>query len=150
MALYERKKQLPIPPTTAEQHNTVCQYCNVGCGYKVYVWPEGQDGGAKPGQNAMGIDFSKPQPPLSGQSYTESMYSTITKKDGAQYSVAIVPAHDSPINLQGQYSTRGGTNALTTWSDSRPTRDRLKFPLLRIGDDLQTVPWDTAIEVMAG
>jgi arsenite oxidase large subunit len=150
MALYERKKQLPIPPTTAEQHNTVCQYCNVGCGYKVYVWPEGQDGGAKPGQNAMGIDFSKPQPPLSGQSYTESMYSTITKKDGRQYSLAIVPAHDSPINLQGQYSTRGGTNALTTWSPNRPTRERLQYPLLRIGDYLQVVPWETAVEVMAG
>ena len=150
MSLYERKRTLPLPPTTAETHDTVCQYCNVGCGYKVHVWPEGQDGGAKAGQNAFGVDFSAPQPAIAGQSYTESMYSTITKKDGIRYSVAIVPAKDSPINLQGQYSTRGGTNALTTWSEDRPTRERLKYPLLRVGDYLQVVPWATALEVMAG
>jgi arsenite oxidase large subunit len=150
MALYDRRKNLPLPPTNAEVHNTVCQYCNVGCGYKVYVWPQGQDGGKQANQNAFKVDFSQPQPPLTGQSYTESMYSTITKDDGQIYSVAIVPARDSAINLTGLYSTRGGTNALTTWSDSRPTRERLKYPLLRVGDSLQAIPWDTAVAIMAG
>lgn len=150
MALYERKKDLPLPPTNAEVHNTVCQYCNVGCGYRVFVWPEGQDGGKKANQNAFGVDFSQPQSAIAGQSYTESMYSTITKKDGQQYSLAIVPAENSPINRQGQYSTRGGTNALTTYSQDRPTRERLTYPLLRLGDYPQVVPWETALEVMAG
>lgn len=150
MALYERENQVPIPPVDAEQHNTVCQYCNVGCGYKVYVWPVGQDGGKPSHQNAFGADLSQPETILVGQSYTESMHATITKNDGLQYNVAIVPAKDSPINVSGLYSTRGGTNAQTTWSDTRGTAERLKYPLLRIGDYLQVVPWETALAVMAG
>ena len=150
MALYERKNQIPLPPANAEKHNTVCQYCNVGCGYKVYVWPVGTQGGKKPHQNAFGADFTKPQKAQTGISYTESMVSTITKKDGRQYYVAIVPAKDSPINVTGLYSSRGGTNALTTWSDSRATGDRLKYPLLRVGDYLQVIPWDAARTILAG
>ncbi len=149
MALYNRRDELPIPPKNAEVKNTVCQYCNVGCGYKVYVWPVGQMGGKKPGENAFGLDLTRPQPPLAGQSYTESMYATVVKKDGKNYHVVIVPARDSAIN-RGDYSTRGGTNALTTWSEVRGTRERLKYPLLRVGDDFQVVSWDTALKVLSG
>lgn len=150
MALYERAEELPLPPTDAEHHNTVCQYCNVGCGYEVFVWPTGTSGGKKASQNAFGADFTRPQPALTGRIYTEAMYSTITKKDGIQYNVAIVPARTSRINVGSLYSTRGGTNAQTTWSEERGTRERLKYPLLRIGDYEQVVPWETALEVMAG
>jgi len=98
MALYDRRDELPIPPKDAEIKNTVCQYCNVGCGYKVYVWPVGEMGGKKPNENAFGLDLTRPQPPLAGQSYTESMHATVVKKDGRNYHVVIVPARDSEIN----------------------------------------------------
>ena len=94
MALYRREESVPLPPKNAEAYNTVCQYCTVGCGYKVYIWPEGYVGGLKAGDNAFGIDFTTPQPPLAGFSYTESMHSTIRKRDGHTYHVAIVPAHE--------------------------------------------------------
>ena len=28
---------LPIVPADAEEHNVVCHYCIVGCGYKAYT-----------------------------------------------------------------------------------------------------------------
>lgn len=149
MAVYQRTDRLPLPPKNAQMKNTVCQYCTVGCGYKVYTWPVGKDGGAKPNQNAFGVDFSAQQPPIVGQAYTEAMHSVITQ-NGQQYNIAIVPAKDSPINLNGDHSSRGGSNALTTYSESRPTRDRLKYPMLRIGDSWQAIPWQEALNIMAG
>ncbi|WP_039889049.1 arsenate reductase (azurin) large subunit [Acidiphilium sp. PM] len=149
MALYRREESVPLPPKNAEAYNTVCQYCTVGCGYKVYVWPDGLAGGLKAGDNAFDVDFTSPQPPIAGFSYTESMHSTIQRRDGGTYHVAIVPAHDSPINLQGNHSSRGAINAKTTWSDSRPTQARLHYPLLRVGDMFNVIPWDAAIELQA-
>lgn len=149
MALYQRQDQLPLPPRDAEVHNTVCQYCTVGCGYKVYTWPVGRDGGPAANQNAFGRDFTAPQPPIAGQAYTEAMHSVITK-NGRQYNVAIVPAKDSPINLNGDHSNRGGTNALTTYAEARPTRERLKYPMLRVGDLYQAIPWQEALNIIAG
>lgn len=148
MALYNREESVPLPPKDAEAYNTVCQYCTVGCGYKVYVWPEGLAGGLKADDNAFGIDFTRPQPPIAGFSYTESMHSTIQQRGGT-YHVAIVPAHDSPINPQGNHSSRGAVNAKTTWSDSRPTRARLHYPLLRAGDTFNAIPWESAVELQA-
>jgi arsenite oxidase large subunit len=147
MALIPRRDQLPIPPKTAKVYNTVCQYCNVGCGYKVYVWPVGEQGGPKPNQNAFGLDLSQPQPPLAGQSYTETMHAVTVGKDGRQYHVVMVPAKDSPIN-RGDYSIRGGTNALTVWSLDRGTQDRLTYPLLRVGDQFQAITWQDALTFM--
>ncbi|MEM4650609.1 MAG: hypothetical protein QW086_02155 [Pyrobaculum sp.] len=43
--------RVPIPPPNAERYTTMCQFCNVGCGYDVYVWPAGEEGGLKPGEH---------------------------------------------------------------------------------------------------
>lgn len=147
-SLYKRYDHLPLPPPNAEVKNLGCQYCTFGCGYKVYVWRVGQDGGPKPEQNAFGADFSIPQSAIVGTAYTEYKWSTIRRKDG-WYNVAILPAKDSPLNLDGNYSPRGGANARTTYSPSRPTRVRLKYPMIRVADDYQPIPWDYAVEIMA-
>lgn len=149
MSTYRREESIPLPPTGAQSYNTVCQYCNVGCGYKVYVWADGTEGGPTADANAFGIDFTKPQAALSGLAYSESMHSVIRKRDGRDYHVAVVPAKDSPINLLGNHSSRGGSNASTTWSDSRPTRVRLHYPLLRVGDTFNAIPWADAVELQA-
>lgn len=149
MAVYKRQDQLPLPPKGAEVHNTVCQYCTAGCGYKVYVWPVGKDGGPAANQNAFGVNFTAPQPPIAGQAYTETMHKVITR-NGQQMNVAIVPAHDSAINVNGDHSSRGGANALTLFDESGATRDRLKYPLLRVGDSFQAIPWQEALDIIAG
>lgn len=148
MAMFARKDKLPIPPKDAKKYTTVCQYCNVGCGYNVYVWPVGEDGGLKPNENALGIDFTKQEQALVGQAYVENMHSVITGKDGRQYNVMIVPAKDSPIN-RGNYSIRGGTNAQAVYSPSKPTRNRLHYPMVRVGDEFMPVSWDEAIDLIA-
>ena len=51
--------QVPLPPKNAKRLKTVCQFCIVGCGYNVYKWPEGKDGGTAPSENALEIDFRK-------------------------------------------------------------------------------------------
>lgn len=149
MAIIPRFDQLPIPPANAAEHNTVCQFCNVGCGYKVYVWPVGETGGLAASENAFKLDLAKSQTALTGQSYTETMHSITVGKDGRQYHVVIVPATNSPIN-QGNYSYRGGGNALTVWSLDRGTQDRLAYPLLRVGDQFQAITWQDALALIAG
>jgi arsenite oxidase large subunit len=150
MSVYERRDSLPIPPKEAKAQNTVCQYCTVGCGYVVYTWPVGKSGGLRPEENAFSVDLSRPQPLMAGLSYTESMHSVIQRANGQHLNVAIVPAANSPINLLRDYSSRGGANALTTYSSARPTRERLKTPLLRLGNALVPVSWEEAIAVLAG
>ncbi len=113
MALLKRKDELPIPPNDAEKYTTVCQYCSAGCGYNVYVWPEGKSGSAT--SNAFGVDLSKQGKLMSGFSYTETMHNVMTRKNGKQYNLAVIPAKESRIN-KGDYSIRGGTNALTDYS----------------------------------
>jgi hypothetical protein len=42
MALFLGQDQLPVPPENAKVRTSACQYCNVGCGYKIYTWPVGR------------------------------------------------------------------------------------------------------------
>lgn len=143
-----RRDHLPLPPPDARVDQTVCQYCTVGCGYTVYTWPVGRSGGPAPKQNALGVDFNRPQPALTGVPYTEAMH-RVAVQDGRAVHVAIIPAADSPINLQRDHSSRGGAAAEATFATNRATRARLHTPLLRIGDTLQPVPWDEAIALLA-
>lgn len=146
MALFKRKDELPIPPGDAEKYTTVCQYCSAGCGYNVYVWPEGKSGSAT--SNAFGIDLSKQGRLMSGFSYTETMYNVITRKNGRKYNLAIVPAKESRIN-KGDYSIRGGTNALTAYNPDGYTKKRLKDPLIRRENGFVPISWDDAVEIIA-
>ncbi|HWJ17347.1 MAG TPA: hypothetical protein VNR65_01340, partial [Geobacterales bacterium] len=59
--------RVPLPPISAQKFSTVCQFCIVGCGYTVYKWPVGKDGGPNPADNAARINFNRPQPPLTGE-----------------------------------------------------------------------------------
>lgn len=47
-SIYHGEDRVPVPPADAERFTTVCSYCIVGCGYKVYKWPLGKEGGALP------------------------------------------------------------------------------------------------------
>lgn len=137
----------PLPPRNAQRFNTVCQFCIVGCGYQVYKWPEGQDGGPAPGDNALGLDFREQQPAL-GVWVAPAMHSVVTEKDGARYSIAIVPDEQCQVN-SGMASVRGGGLAQTLYRADGPTKGRLSAPGVRSGAQLDAVSWDEAIELGA-
>jgi hypothetical protein len=44
---YIPEDRIPLPPKDADVLTTACDYCVVGCGYKVYRWPVGKEGGPK-------------------------------------------------------------------------------------------------------
>jgi len=71
----------PIPPKNAERFSTVCQFCIVGCGYRVFKWQEGSDGGPAPAENALGIDYREQQP-VDGTWIAPLMHRVVSDRDG--------------------------------------------------------------------
>lgn len=143
-----RRDRVPIPPRGADRVETVCQYCSVGCGYTAYTWPVGRNGGVRPGDNALGVDYRRAQDPLQGRPYTETMHAEISV-DGRRRNLAIVPSDQSSVNPGCDHSSRGGSNALTTYAAFRSTRDRLTRPLLKVGAEHQPISWAMAVELLA-
>ena len=89
--------RVPLPPRGAQHFNTVCQFCIVGCGYHVYKWPVGRSGGPHPHDNALGLDFSKPQPAM-GVWISPNMHSVVTDRDGSRHNIAIIPDQSCRVN----------------------------------------------------
>ncbi len=138
---------VPLPPADAKVVTTVCDYCIVGCGYKVYVWPEGADGGPAEDENALGVEFPVEQ--LTGQWISPNAHSDCLV-DGKKHHVAIIADPDAAVvNRGGNHSIRGGCLAKKVYSPDGPTKDRLSQPLMRIGGKLQPVSWELALDVMA-
>lgn len=139
---------VPIPPPSAKVYTTACDYCPVACGYKVFVWPVGLEGGGKASENALNVDF--PAGISSGKWVSPNMHSRIIL-DGVAHNVVVLPDPDAKVvNIGGNHSVRGGTLALKLYRPDGPTSDRLKWPLLRINDSLQPISWDAAVRILAG
>ncbi|MDK1018243.1 MAG: arsenate reductase (azurin) large subunit [Actinomycetota bacterium] len=138
---------VPLPPVDAEVKVICCEYCPVACGYKVYLWPEGRDGGRAASENALGIDF--PTDPLSGRWPSENMH-TVIEQNGQQTNVIIIPDGDSDVvNVGGSHSVRGGALAKKLYTKNGLTSDRYLTPLLKVNGEHVPIPWDTAIELVA-
>lgn len=136
---------IPIPPANAEKFQTCCKYCIVACGYHVYKWPVGKNGGTSPSQNAFGADLTKGNY-ANWISPTQS--AVIKDKDGASYNIAIVPDSQCVVN-NGLYSVRGGTLGMSVYSEQLLTRDRLKHPLV-VQHGQQEASWDDSVALVAG
>lgn len=140
-----KQVSIPIPPANAQKFQTGCKYCIVGCGYHVYKWPVGQNGGKLPSQNAFKADLRQ-------GNYSEwispTQYSVIKDKDGVSYSIAIVPDNGCVVN-SGLHSVRGGTLGMSVYSEQLMTRDRLKHPLISQNGQ-QRASWDDAVALVAG
>ncbi len=148
MADYERTDHVPLPPANAKVVTTACDYCIVACGYKAYTWPDGEEGGIRADQNALGIDF--PAAPLSGRSVSPNQHNYCVV-DGRKHHVLVLPDGDATVvNRGGNHSIRGGCLALKTYNPEGPTQDRLKTPQLRVNGELVPVSWDVALDIMAG
>ncbi|HJO07847.1 MAG TPA: arsenate reductase (azurin) large subunit [Chloroflexota bacterium] len=138
---------VPLPPVDALVKTTACDYCVVGCGYKAYIWPLGEEGGRLASENALGIDY--PAGPLSGKWVSPQMH-TVVPVDGVMSNVIVIPDGDSDVvNVGGDHSIRGGTLAQKLYSPEKPTADRLKMPMLRTRGALQPIPWSVAIPLVA-
>ena len=57
MAYKRQTDRLPIIPADAKEHNVVCHYCIVGCGYKAYTWDMDKQGTTDPAGNKFGVDL---------------------------------------------------------------------------------------------
>ena len=140
--------QVLLPPPDAEVISTVCDYCVVGCGYKVYRWPVrgGRRGGGDADRNAFGSDFPvEPRGP-----WVAPSQHNVVLHDGEPHHVVVIPDKDTDVvNYSGNSSVRGGLLAQKLYNPARPTRDRLRSPLLRMFGVLMPVTWDLALDVAA-
>ena len=75
------KDRIALPPVGAQKTNMTCHFCIVGCGYHVYSWDEGKEGGRGVRQNALGLDFTKQLPPYA-VTLTRAMTNTVEAKQG--------------------------------------------------------------------
>nr|HIA88395.1 arsenate reductase (azurin) large subunit [Gammaproteobacteria bacterium] len=138
---------VPLPPRNAEQFNTVCQFCIVGCGYKVFRWPVGQDGDPAPRGNALGVDFRK-QLPAFGPWIAPAMHTVVMDQDGQRFNIAIIPDDDCSVN-GGLSSVRGAGLAKTLFSPDLPTKARLQTPLISTENSLLSIDWDESVDLGA-
>ena len=146
-AYFPPQDRIPLPPSDAETFQICCDYCVVACGYKVYRWPVGTEGGPKAAENALGADF--PTKPLAGRWVSPNQHNVVSV-GGKPHNVIVVPDADiQAVNLNGDHSIRGGCIAQKCYNPEKPTRDRLQHPLLRVSGKLTPVSWDTALDVVA-
>ena len=137
--------QIVLPPPDARVVPTACDYCVVGCGYKIYSWPVGREGGPAAAENAIGVDY--PVPALGGDWISPNMQN-IVEIDGAPHHVLVIPDSDTEVvNRGGDHSVRGGPLAQKLYSPDKPTRDRLQHPQLRVDGEFVDISWDEAIEL---
>ena len=140
--------RITLPPANAQRTNLTCHFCIVGCGYHVYSWPEGQEGGRAPEQNALKLDYRKQLPPLT-VILTPVMTNVVTDRDGTRRNIMIVPDKACVVN-SGLSSTRGGKMASYMYTPEGIAKERLRYPMLYAGDQWVQTNWDTAMALYAG
>jgi arsenite oxidase large subunit len=144
---YNSEGSVPLPPVDAEVFTTACDYCVVACGYKVYRWPVGKDGGFKATENGFGVNF--PRPVLGGYNISSNKHNVVLVS-GKKHNVLVIPDPNAKVvNRKGNHSIRGGALAKKCYNPDSPTSDRLLHPMMRVNGQLKQVSWDTAMTVMA-
>ena len=139
--------RVPLPPPDATVKTTACEYCPVACGYKVYSWPLGVEGGTAAADNALNVDF--PTGPLSGRWISESMHNVV-EIDGERQNIIVLPDPDADVvNVGGTHSVRGGELAQKLHNPDGLTADRLQKPMLRVNGTLVPISWDMATDLVA-
>jgi arsenite oxidase large subunit len=142
------KDRILLPPTSAKRSNLICHFCIVGCGYHVYKWPENEEGGRAPYENALGLDFRKQLPPKA-VIMTRAMENVVTDRDGKRYNILIVPDKECEVN-KGLSSTRGGMMASYMYNSEGITRERLTKPRFLLRDKWLDTSWENALGLYVG
>jgi arsenite oxidase large subunit len=148
MAYKRHIGQLAIIPANAKEHNVVCHYCIVGCGYHAYTWDVNTQGGVAPVDNKFGVDLAKQQSAESDAWYSPSMYN-IVKQDGRDVHIVIKPDKDCVVN-SGLGSVRGARMAEMSYSRQRNTElQRLTDPMVWRYGQMQPTSWEDALDLVA-
>ncbi|KZE33698.1 arsenate reductase (azurin) large subunit [Chelatococcus daeguensis] len=148
MAYKRQIGRLPIVPADAKEHNVVCHYCIVGCGYKAYTWDARYEGGTAPSENKFGTDLTAQQEAETAAWYAPSMYN-IVRQDGRDVHLVIKPDKECVVN-SGLGSVRGARMAEMSYSRQRNTQlHRLTDPLVWRYGQLQPTSWDDALDLVA-
>jgi arsenite oxidase large subunit len=145
---YVPESNVPLPPKGADIISTACDYCIVACGFKVFRWPVAGNkvGGPAASENAFDEDF--PVAPLGA--WVAPNQHNIVLHNGEPHHVVIIPDKAAEhVNTDGDSSIRGGAIAQKCYNPQKPTRDRLRSPLLRIYGMLQPVSWEFALDIAA-
>ena len=143
-----KQDRVALPPVNAKKTNLTCHFCIVGCGYHVYQWPEGREGGRAPHQNALGLDFRKQLPPFATV-MTPAMTNVIADEKGGRSHIMIVPDKECVVN-RGNSSARGGKMASYMYSATGIGKDRLTEPRLYAGDQWLDTNWQEALALYGG
>ena len=148
MAYKRNVDRLPIIPADATEHNVVCHFCIVGCGYKAYSWDVNRQGGPAPGDNKFGVDLGEQQSAETVAWYSPAMYN-IVKQDGKDVHLVIKPDKQCVVN-SGLGSIRGARLAELSYSQPRSSQlQRLTDPLVWRYGQLQPTSWDDALDLVA-
>ncbi|ALA19095.1 MULTISPECIES: arsenate reductase (azurin) large subunit [unclassified Chelatococcus] len=148
MAYKRQIGRLPIIPADAKEHNVVCHYCIVGCGYKAYSWDARYEGGTAASENKFGVDLAAQQEAETAAWYAPSMYN-IVRQDGRDVHLVIKPDKECVVN-SGLGSVRGARMAEMSYSRQRNTQlQRLTDPLVWRYGQLQPTSWDDALDLVA-
>ena len=148
MAYKRQIDRLPIIPADAKEHNVVCHYCIVGCGYKAYTWDIDRQGTTDPAGNKFGVDLAKQQGAETEAWYAPSMYN-IVRQDGKDVHIVIKPDKDCVVN-SGLGSIRGARMAEMSYSPVRNTeQQRLTDPMVWRYGQMQPTGWDDALDLVA-
>jgi len=142
------KDRITLPPVNAQKTNMTCHFCIVGCGYHVYKWPENQEGGKAPNQNALGLDYREQLPPFAVIA-TPTQQNVITDKDGRRYNILVVPDKECVVN-EGGGSIRGLRMGAYMYAEGTPTGERLAHPRIHTGDQWLQTDWEQALAIYAG
>ena len=86
---------VPLPPLGAEEISTACDYCVVGCSYRVWRWKVGAGGTAN-----TAVPWANPS------------QHNIVQWQGEPHHVLVLPDPQArAVNPLGNHSMRGGTLA---------------------------------------
>ena len=148
MAYKRQTDRLPIIPTDAKEHNVVCHYCIVGCGYKAYTWDMDKQGTTDPSGNKFGVDLSKQQGAETEAWYAPSMYNVV-RQNGKDVHIVIKPDKNCVVN-SGLGSVRGARMAEMSYSPVRSTeQQRLTDPMVWRYGQMQPTSWEDALDLVA-
>lgn len=141
------KDHVPVPPKDAMVLTTACDYCTIACGYKVYRWPVGKEGGVRAKDNAFKADL-----PSGGimVPWASPSQHNVVRHDGRPHHVLVLPDFNATVvNAGGDHSIRGGTLAQKCYNPENRTSERLQYPMIRVRGTLMPVSWDLVTDVMA-